>query len=335
MDGPQRLECREHIEGGRVAVGIASLGEQLGLLASVATDEEADQLKQHVGRQPQRVVLDQGLAERLAADGKVRRRAHRGQHRIGQRRVVGGQHTETVAGAVGDAARRDVEDDVARVFLRPGSVQSAGGTKHGLDGKLAAVAGRACGLGRNRRRSLGWNGRRLFQKALEHAARVLAAGHAQVQLGFLACGDGGRVGLAQIAALAAVLLGHGRKQLARHWPGFSQFHALVDHHGRVVPRRAIIFVAGERLGRGARQIALERRDLSLERQHAGEEAVEPGTLLRREGCALGNQRCPCGLRVLDRHATGSSASIMDLSAAASCRRLNSRNVSAGCARWAR
>ena len=70
-------------------------------------------------------------------------------------------------------------------------------------------------------------GRRLLQQALEHAARLLAAGHAQVELRLAAGGDGRRVGLAQVAALAAVLLRHGGEQAARQRLALGQLHALV------------------------------------------------------------------------------------------------------------
>ena len=99
--------------------------------------------------------------------------------------------------------------------------------------------------------------RHLLQQPLQHAARLFAAGDAQVELGLGAAGDGRRVGLAQIAALAAVLLRHGREQLARQRPALGKLHALVDRQGDIVPGRAVVgLAAGQRLRRGARAARL-------------------------------------------------------------------------------
>ena len=229
--------------------------------------------------------------------------------------------------------------DVARVLLRTRSVQACRGAKDGFDRGVTRPAG--CGrdfrrLGCRRRRSWGGRRRRLLQQPLQHAARLFAAGGAQVELRLRAAGDGRRVGLAQVAALAAVLLRHGREQLARQRPPFGELHALVDRHGGIVPGCPIGAVAaGQRLGRGARQLALEWRHLGIERQHAGKEAVEPGALLHGERRRVGDHEGARGRGVADGHAAPPCASIMDLSASTSCRRANSWNVSAEPARCAR
>ena len=139
------------------------------------------------------------------------------------------------------------------------------------------------------RRRLGLRGsgaggrRRLLQQTLQHAARFLAAGHAQVELGFRRrrrwppsrSRTGSRTGRSPAApwrrtACAAAACPRPASCARRSaWPRRAR--------ARRRPRR-------QRLGRGVRHGAVERRGagLGVERQQAGEEAVEPGALLGRE-----------------------------------------------------
>jgi hypothetical protein len=73
--------------------------------------------------------------------------------------------------------------------------------------------------------------------------------------------------------LPAVLLRHGREQLALQRPPLGELHALVDRHGRIVPGcLAVIAVAGQGLRCGIRQVAGQRRDagFGVQRQQTGE-----------------------------------------------------------------
>ena len=304
MDRAERLQRREHVEGGSIAVRIVACCKQLRLLALGAARHVADQLEQRIGRRAQRIVLDQRLPERLAAHREIRWRAHRRQHRIGKLRVVARIEPEAVARRIAEAGGRNVDHDVARVLLRARRVEARRRSEDGLDRLIAAVAAlagllRRCGVWRWRVAHRRNRGRRhLLEQPLQHAARFLAAGNAQVELGLRPRRDGRRVGLAQIAALSAILLRHGREQLALQRPPFGKLHALVDRHGGVVPGGlAVVTVSGQRPGGSAGQLAGHRRDagLGVERQQAGEETVEPGALLHRERRAVGDTRArfPC------------------------------------------
>ena len=183
---------------------------------------------------------------------------------------------------------------MTRIFLRATFVEARRRTEHRLDRKIPAVAvlsrllHRLCLFRRRGHRGRHGSCRHLLQQPLQHAARFLAAWHTEVEFDLGPRRDGCRVALAQIAALPAVLLRHGREQLALQGAPLGQLHALVDGHGRIVPGRlAVIAVAGQGLRCGIRQVAGQRRDagFGVQRQQAGKEAVEPGALLHREGRA--------------------------------------------------
>ena len=182
----------------------------------------------------------------------------------------------------------------------------------------------------------------LLVQLLEHAGGVLASGHAQVQPLFLLLEDRQRIFLAARAALAAILLGHRRHHAARQRPAFRELHAVDDLDGGIVPRRAII---GRR--RRARSSARrreqprhqrrrflrgQRRRRRVELQQAGEEAVEPGALLRAERRGL--RQYFQDRRPRRQVHSPASCSNIAVSASASWRFAKARKLSCGEARWA-
>src|SRR3954452_17822706 len=93
------------------------------------------------------------------------------------------------------------------------------------------------------RRARASGGRLLLQllmQRLQHPRRFLASGNAKVETRFRLVGDRLRVVVAIVAALAAVLLGHGRHHPSAQWPAFSERHAIANRHGLVVPGRFTI-----------------------------------------------------------------------------------------------
>ena len=102
-------------------------------------------------------------------------------------------------------------------------------------------------------------------------AVALPPGRAEIEARFGLLEDGPRIVGAIVAALAAILLRHRGHQLAADRPRLGERHALLDRHGRVFPRRRVVFPAARPAwaGAGWRQ--------SLE-QRVGEEAVQPGAL---------------------------------------------------------
>ena len=197
----------------------------------------------------------------------------------------------------------EIDVDVPGLFLRARLVQAAARQERRRD---RIVAGAAERRGERRlcqhrcRRPLPRRRRAAIEfliKLLEHAGGVFAARHAQVQplLGF----GKQRVGVvfAVVAALAAVLLRHRRHQPTRQRLAVGELHAIGHRHRRIVPRGAIIgfrrcrgaairHKAGQQLGDF---IGGKRRDALLQPEQPGEQAVEPGALLRGERRGFGNE----------------------------------------------
>ena len=213
----------------------------------------------------------------------------------------------------------------------------------GLGGLECAAAGGRLGAARRLQPAAG----DLLQQPLQHAARVLAAGNAQVELGLGAAGDGRRVGLAQVAALAAVLLRHGGEQAgaAAACPRRAacarrsawRRRARARRHRR--PASALAAALGQRARRAASRTGLASSDsrpakkpLSQARCSIENGAVsgimEHGRRTRAAGERNGG---------LDGHAAASRPRRRPwlLSAAISWRRVNARNVSSRRARCAR
>ncbi len=299
-DAGELLDRRQHVERGGVAVGILALRQCLGLGLALAAHHVGDQLEQHVGRGAQRHLLGQHLLQCPAGDREIFRRVDRLDDGGDQRRIVGGVDAEAVAHRVVEAGARKIEIDMPGRFLRLALVQQSRRQEARLDRRVARVAAlgrrlrlRSCrgarlGLG-HLLVGIGGAAAHLLDERLQHAGGFLAAGHAEVQplLGLLH--DLVGVGLAGVAALAAILLRHGRHHAPAQRPALGHVHALGHLEGRVVPRRLVVFAARHRIGEGGiGRGGQRRRARALGRQEAGEKAVQPVTLLGREGRALGN-----------------------------------------------
>ena len=209
-------------------------------------------------------------------------------------------------------------------FSEPGLLRRVRDEEHRLGGIVARTARRggrcSCSTGSRasvagaRRRSARRVAKLLVQR-LEHAGGFLAAGHAEIQPLFLLRKDRVGIVLTVVAALAAVLLRHRRHHAAAQRPAFGELHALGERQRLVVPGRFVVIVVGRRAA--GRSAGISAADCSGDSgvtprrraRQAGEEAVEPGALLRRERRALrdelagsaGAARCSCDrLRVAHR-----------------------------------
>ena len=279
--------------------------------------------------------------KRAPADRKVRRRIERLDDGVDQRGIVGREDAERVADRVVDAGAGEIDVDVPGDLLGARAVEPRAREEFAGRRIVArrdrrdrrARRGRHGGTALRRRRRLA----ELLVERLQHAGGFLAARHAQVQPLFFLRDDEVRIVLAIVAALAAVLLRHRGHHLAPQRLAFGELHALGERHGLVVPRRLAVVGVAERVGGAGHQrgvlLGRERGHArAVERDEAGEEAVQPGALLVRERRGLGNER---GDRRRDglAHSTASASNIA-FSASASWRLLKARKVSssARCAR---
>ncbi len=217
------------------------------------------------------------------------------------------KHAERIADGVVDAALRQIDIDVPGLFLRTRLVEPGARDECRL-GRMVSCryrrGGRVGGRSGYGRRRFGGrrDGAELGVERLEHARGVFAAGHAQVQPLLVFQDDGVGVVLAIVAALAAILLAHGRHEPPPQRPAFGKLHALAERHGGIVPGRLPVVAVVERAARRRRarphDVVHQRRglfgrqrvDAAVERQQAGEEAVEPGALLGRERRGVRNER---------------------------------------------
>ena len=324
------LQRREHIERGGVAVRIAAGAERLGLLPPLAAGDVGNELEQHIRRHAERDAVGQHVAQGTPGDREIWRRAERGKHGIDQRRLVMRKHAERIADGVVDPAPRQIDIDMPRLFLRARLVEFCAGDE-GCLGRMVSCRcrrGGRVGSGYGRRRLGGRrDGAEFGVERFEHARGVFAAGHAQVQPLFVFQDDGVGVILAIVAALAAILLAHGGHEPPPQRAAFGELHAVAERHGGVVPRRlpivAIIKRAARRRRARPHDVVHQRRglfrrqrvDAAIERQQPGEEAIEPGALLRRKRRGVRNERRDRRRRGL-RHSTA-CVSNSDLSASTS------------------
>ena len=229
-----------------------------------------DELEQHVGRRRQRCAAGELFAQRSIADRKIRRRVDRGDHRLHQIRIVGGNYAEGIARRRNrDRCRRD-RYRYAKFPFASLACSSAGatGTSQRPDcraiGRAARpvrapargiAAGRRAGSARRRALKLGI-------KLLEHASGFLAARHAKIETLLRLREQSRRIVLAIVAALAAILLRHRRHQPARQRPPLGERHAIRQRHRRIVPGCAVVNLDGFRrrgIANKAGQAASPRR----------------------------------------------------------------------------
>ena len=340
----------EHVERGGVAVRILAGGERFRLLTPVAAGDIGEELKQHVGGGAERDAVDQHVAQRPAADREIGRGGERRDHGVGERRIVGREHAEGIANRIIDAGRRQIELNMPGLLLGGRLVEARARQKARRGRALARTSRRAgrCNRSSGRRRGLARRlGRRrgladLLVQRLERAGGFFATGHAKIQSLLLLQEDGVRIVLTVVSALSAVLLSHRCHHPPAQRTAFGELHAIGERHGRVVPRRAVVVLAGRSGGRReierARQqrrrlVQRQRSDAVFEREQPSEQAVEPHALLGAEGRALRNERRQRGARRKGHPTT--SSSIRDRSASISCRRVKARKLSCGDARCAR
>src|ERR1043166_1704787 len=119
--GPHAAEFFQrgkHVERLRVAVRIAALGERVRLLPALAAREIGDELEQHVGRRRERHAVGKHLAQRAPADGEVRRRVDRFEHRLDQSKIVGREEAQAITNRVFEPGGADVELDMPGFLAR-------------------------------------------------------------------------------------------------------------------------------------------------------------------------------------------------------------------------
>jgi len=137
-------------------------------------------------------------------------------------------------------------------------------------------------------------GRRRRDELLEHAGGFLATRHAAGEALLLAARDRLGIRLAEITALPAIELAHRGHHSPLLRAAVRELHALVERQRRVVPGKFL----GRRVGglrNGQRRRLHDRRSRVRQQcligaDQAGQQAVEPGTLRRRERRIVGNDR---------------------------------------------
>ena len=247
-------------------------------------------------------------------------------------RVLAGEDAETVARLVGEVGGRQIEHDVAHVLVGPGAIERVGVDQGGERRPVAREAERARGL--RRRRHGGHSAALRLQRRhqlLHLALGFLAARHAAAHVGLGAGPHGLGVGLAEIAALAAIELGHRGHQLAGRLAVLGERQALGHGERRVVPGEILVGVRG--FGGCAAFVGGGR--LAVDAEIGGEEAVQPRPLLGRERRVLRNQRRNGRDGVHAASARTGALFARSRSSAISWRRQNSKNDSAGDWRCAR
>ena len=165
------------------------------------------------------------------------------EHGLHELRVLAGEHAQAVARLVGEVGGRQVEHDVAHVLARAGTVERIGVDQGGKRGPIAR-ADRGRGLRRRSRRRAGALRFQRGQKLLQLALGLLAARHAAAHVGLGARPHGLGIGLAEIAALAAIELGHGGHELALGLALLGKLQPLGHRQRRVVPGEVLVRLGG-------------------------------------------------------------------------------------------
>src|SRR5262249_24527667 len=138
------LDRRQNVERRSIAVRILAEGECLRLLPPFTAGDVGDELEQHVGRNAERNTVLKHRAQCAPADGKIRRRIDRLDHRIYERRVVSRVYPEAVADGVVEARLLKIKLEVPCLLSRARLVQPGTRLKHGFD----RIVARAATLGR-------------------------------------------------------------------------------------------------------------------------------------------------------------------------------------------
>ena len=149
------LQRRHHVERRRVAVGILALRQRPRLLALRAAGEIGDQFEQRIRRGRQRDVVDQHLAQRLAAHLGGMGGAEHGDDLIDKAEIVAGKNAEGVADDIVEAAAAKIEIDMPGFLFRALLVQQAPRQKVAGD----RIVARTARLGGDRGRRGGGRGR--------------------------------------------------------------------------------------------------------------------------------------------------------------------------------
>ena len=228
----------------RIAVRILAGRQRLRLSSPLAAGDVGEQLEQHVGRRRQRHAVSQHLAQRAAADRKIRRRIERLDDGVDQRRIVCRKEPERIADRVVESAfRQDRTRDARFPFREPGLLsrvreRNVASTGLSRDGRRTAWG---CWRRRSRRRmpAVRRPARSRFPRysVLSMRAVSLPPGTHRFSRSSLPETDRTGIVLAVVAALAAILLRHRRHHAPAQRPAFGKLHALGHRQGLVVPGR--------------------------------------------------------------------------------------------------
>ena len=291
-----------------VAVRVFAGSERLRLLPPLAAGDVGEQLKQHVGRGPERDAVDQHVAQCAPADRESP--AARSSAAITASASAGslvGKQPEGVADRIVEpplSARsnsmcqvsfsepgllrrlRDEKDRVGRIIARAATDRGAGAAGAAETSAAGVVGGSAVAANCE-----------LLVERLEHAGGFLAAGHAEIQPLFLLARTARRNSpdnciriVRSPAAPSPPSCGGAGGGLppASCAPRAAASGRAMELHRR---RRRRAGLRG-RCRRHQRR-SLRRRQLldadAFDRYEAGEEPIEPGALLGGERCLLGDE----------------------------------------------
>ncbi len=311
------LQRRHHVQRRCVAIGVLALRQRPRLLALGAAGQIGEQLEQAVRCGRQRHVVDQHLAQRLAAHRSGVRGAKQRDDLVDEAEIILGEDAEGIANDIVETACIEIEVDMPGLLFRSFLVEEA--SRH--ESCRHWIFARTAGFGDNRRRGrflvrrrrgrLRRRGRRLAEllvQRLQHPRGLLAAGDAEIEPRFALVRDRVRIVAAIIAALTAILLRHGRHHPSPHRSAFGQLHAICDRHGLVVPGRFAIVAVARRSQHRPILLRRQRRG-AVEAEHTDQEAVQPLSLLVAERSVRRNDFHPRRGRDLVHADASASASL--------------------------
>ncbi len=160
LQAGELVQSPQHVEQRQIAVRVLAARERLRLRPRRAARDEGDELEQAIGRRAQRPVADQRMSRRVLPPMSCSAAPRSARSRIGEARIVRGEHPKGIAGLVVESGRSEVELDVIGLLLGAVPVELAPAEKDGLrrivagsalvtDGLSSAALGSA---GRPRRR---------------------------------------------------------------------------------------------------------------------------------------------------------------------------------------